>query len=500
MRKSIVILLFSLIFICGNLLGDNKSLLEKILFKNEGNFSRITLFFDKQVNFISHKNNESIEIKFTDVEFTKIFPGTEFKVKSAYFSYLNFVKGNDSNIILKIKINNSIDYNCYFLKDSKILIVDIFDPGKLNDNESRFRRGLKSESEGKYEIALKEYRKLISENYSNNELYFHAGIIRESLGYTYQAKANLITARENGNLFPDISFRLSELYNKLNLKDISSKELKNFNEKFSNLKKSKYDTSIAVVINPQKPILYPDSLLISQSNLVDSNHSYLIQAGNEKKGTQSKSLESKIVKMEPIKNDSYYFELIANIVVVLVAIICVLSIWLFVKRGSRKKKEKIKFSKAKTLTSKNKKSPLIEKQNFNGLNLLKNEVNTYSQPKKVFFDDYLLEYKKNDLSTTAKAQDEKSTPSIDPPAESMKTIELVSENKEIERLAKKYKVEQEKIELALKLISKNTTDSTKEKYQMLIDMLKQNISIDELARNLRIPRGEVDLITNLNQI
>jgi Holliday junction resolvase-like predicted endonuclease len=71
---------------------------------------------------------------------------------------------------------------------------------------------------------------------------------------------------------------------------------------------------------------------------------------------------------------------------------------------------------------------------------------------------------------------------------------------DIEKLAKKYHIEQDKVELALKLMSKNQSESNDDKYKVLNEMLKQNKSIEELAKQLRIPKGEIDLISSLNEL
>ena len=71
------------------------------------------------------------------------------------------------------------------------------------------------------------------------------------------------------------------------------------------------------------------------------------------------------------------------------------------------------------------------------------------------------------------------------------------EESDIDKLARKYQVERGKIELALKILSKNDTESTKDKYLLLMKMLKENMSLEDLATNLRIPKGELELVMNL---
>jgi hypothetical protein len=482
--KRLLLYIALTIFIYGNSFAEpGYPKLIKVWFAEKNSHLRISLLFDKQVEYNSHLENGIIELRLKKMIFGKEFPGSEFKITSTCATNMIINRESNGDVLVKIKVNDKIDFYTSFLNDSKILLIELYSPDQLKANENEYYQALKMQLSGKNDEALKSYRKLISQDYKNPEMYYYIGLLRDTLGYTYQAKSNYQTCISSNMDFPDPYARLASVYEKLNQKEQSSLEFKHYKESLEKIAKITIDTNIAHIMTNANNLMQSDTILLALENKKDSSKQ---TSGN----VVFKTGESKIVRSETINNNTQLYAILANVIVVLVALCSIAAIWILIKRGNKKRNGK-KEEKKKEL-----KNSINKKENINHSNLKDND--DFIQ-KKAQFSDFIKAY------NVSKGEEKKEKNGVKEGKQKNNSEQItknneISESDEIERLAKKYQVEKEKIELALKLIARNDTESTKEKYLLLIKMLKENMSIEDLAQKLRIPKGEISLIANLKHL
>ena len=452
--KNLLYIISFLIF--ANVLFAGKKL-ENITIKSEGYF-KIALYLSEITPFEIRQDNDILKINLIDCVVGDKFPGSRFSAQSDEFKELSLLKGSNGSLVLNLRISKDAEYICEQFTNSGIILISIFNQTKLNEVDKKYIKGLRYEIAGDKEKALIEYRKLLSNVPNHKDALYHAANIRKSLGYNYQTKANLSSALKSGLDLPEAYYNLSETYSLLGDENAAKIEMENFKQKIDLQKNKTFDNSFAKIEDINLSAVATDSSFIAGTG----GDSSMVLA-------KSKPPERRIIRTIPSDTDSYYYSLAVNI---LIGIFAVLSIIYIIKVLLKKKNKKREYKKIdiKEIT------PAVTNP------LFKNMVAGYQA----------------DFNNMEK--DIRNKPVINKNRVITKSDNVVSNNvasNEIDKLARKYQVERGKIELAMKIIAKNDTETTKDKYLLLMKMLKENMSLEELASNLRIPKGELELVMNL---
>jgi len=466
MNRFIKIFIFILFFTI--LKAGNK--IENIVFKNN-DILKVCIYLSEYSDYNIKYENGILKLKFDNISLSENFPGSDFNSNLNLLSRIFLSKSDTNSIIFNFQLNENVNYLIQNFNNSSSIVVYFYNYNKLLEENKLFIKGLEYEVKGDNEKALLEYRKLLATYPEHSEALFHAGIIRKKLGFNYQAKANLSTTKRLGNNFPEVFYQLSntlELLNDVN----ASKEKEHFKEALFKEKNIKIDTSLIVVINNDIKDIGYDSSFIAQNKMQSDSLTNLVK---------NKAFERKIIKTIPVDKSSYYYSLLSTIFVISIIIIGLGSfIYLFMKKRKRKK-----YPPKQRLDYKEKVEDIHNNEFLKMVSVYKNQ--------------YDLIDKKNTESSNAKSN--KILNKVINENNKNNTIveknTVVREESDIDKLARKYQVERGKIELALKILSKNDTESTKDKYLLLMKMLKENMSLEELATNLRIPKGELELVMNL---
>ena len=473
MRRLNYIICFLLFF--SSLYAEKKIENIKIFGKGYYNFNIYLSEFENYEIKVNETEN-LIKLYFKDFEISNKFPGSSFHIESSTVDKMFLTRYNDQGIIINFSVDPTSKYIIKNFERSNIISVFIYKDQVLDEDDKLFISALQHEVEGDKEKALFEYRKLLARNPNHSDALFHAGLLRRMLGYNYQSKANLNLSRTNGNTNPEISLVLSEVYLLLGDKVESDEELAKFAEQLANDKKSSFDFSVASISSNDINDLTIDNEFGVTVVIPDFDSSAII-------ATQVP--DSKVIKTIPVNSSSYYYSLATNILLVVVVIGSIVYIFKMIRRRKRQvedKRKKIKID-------------LKEKPNV--------YPNIYPGPA---FEKLVKTYNR-EIETVQKNLDpnnqltqvDKFIKSVPNDENKQLKIEANTES-DIDRLARKYQVERGKIELAMKILAKNETESPKDKYILFMRMLKDNMSLEELASSLRIPKGELELVMNLKNM
>lgn len=442
--------------------AENK--IENINIQNT-EYLQITLYLSSLNDYTTKFENGILKIGFNQFEISDNFPGSQISVKSKLASKVFLSKGDQNCIIVNIVTGENVRYILQGFKNSSSLVIYFYDYDQLSESNKLFFKGLEFEVKDENEKALIEYRKLLATYPNHAQGLFHAGIIRKKMGFNYQAKANLTTSKKMGNSYPEVYYQLSNTYESLKDNDQATQEKKLFEEILSKEKNKRIDSSIAIVENDNKNITNIDSSFIAINNKnIDTSKNII---------SKSKPLERRVIRTLPVDNSSYYYSLAATIGLIILVISGFVSIIIHIKKRKLKKNTKRKRIDIKENV------PSIQNNEFLQM------VNSYKSQYEML-DEKINQEKKQVAKKSIAIKNE--SPKIQ--------VEKNNEN-DIDRLARKYQVERGKIELALKLLAKNDTETTKDKYMLLMKMLKENMSLEEMASNLRVPKGELELVMNL---
>jgi tetratricopeptide (TPR) repeat protein len=462
-----------ILFICCFSVIHAEKKVENIKIINK-NYCQIYIYLSETGTYDVKLSQNIYKLNLKNYALSKNFPGSEFGIKSDFLKKIYLTKGDSLGIIFNFSLNDETECIVQNYPESALIELTIYSNGKLTDAERIYIKALKFESEGEKEKALIEYRRLLSNNPNHSDALFHAGLLRKSLGYNYQSKSNFIQAKKIGNTVPELSYQLSETYKNLNDDKNYKKESEYYTAQITKQREDKFDSSSAEITRKDLSNLQIDSLFHDKTVITDSINVL----------AKTKPLERKIIKTIPVNSSSYYYSLAANILVGLVAVGSVI----YIIRLLRKKR-----SKENQAVIKNKKKRIDLKENLAAHNETafqklvtgyKNELDEYS------FDSAGINYQKKEKDNVYDNNQKINS----------EVRKEANPESDIDRLAKKYQVERGKIELALKIIAKNDTESTKDKYLLLMKMLKENMSLEDLASGLRIPRGELELVMNLKNI
>jgi tetratricopeptide (TPR) repeat protein len=438
----------------------------KVLEKGYYNFN---IYLSELGDYDVKVSNNTVKLYFKNSQISDDFPGSVFNIESSIVDKVFLTRDNAQGVIINFSIDEESKYIIKNFEHSKFISLFIYKDQVLDEDDKLFINALQHEMEGDKEKALFEYRKLLAKNPNHSDALFYAGLLRKSLGYNYQSKANLSLSKTNGNTNPEISFCLSEIYALLGNKTESTEEHTKYITQLSNDKKTSIDFSIAsIASNDFNNLVVDNEFDANTITNADSSASIVTQLH-----------EPKVIKTIPVDSSSYYYSLIANILIVVVAIGSVVYICMMIRKRKMQQENR----------KKNIKIDLREK------------INTYPEPtfqKIVTAYNKEIEAAQKSTGPNQTAHNEKFTKSVPPENKQIK-IETNTES-DIDRLARKYQVERGKIELAMKILSKNETESPKDKYILFMKMLKDDMSLEDLASNLRIPKGELELVMNLKNI
>ena len=461
--------IFILILFFAVLKAGNK--IENIVFKNN-DFLKVCIYLSEYSDYITKSENGVLKLKFDNIGLSENFPGSDFSSNLTLLNRIFLSKSDSNSIIINFLLNENVNYLIQNFNNSSSIVIYFYNFDKLSEENKLFIKGLEYEIKGENEKALLEYRRLLAAYPENPEALFHAGIIRKKLGFNYQAKANLSTTKKLGNNFPEVFYQLYSTLESLNDNNASI-EKEHFKEALLKEKNIKIDTSIITVANHEIKIFDYDSSFIASNKTQNDSLTNLI--------VKNKAYERKIIKTIPVDKSSYYYSLLSTIFVISVIVIGLVSlIYIYMKkRKSKRSPKKKKFDY---------KEKIEDVNNNEFLKMVNVYKNQYDLISKNTID--LNNTKPNKIVNKVVKENGQNTTGVE------KNI-TAKEESDIDKLARKYQVERGKIELALKILSKNDTESTKDKYLLLMKMLKENMSLEDLATNLRIPKGELELVMNL---
>jgi hypothetical protein len=439
----------------------------KVLGKGYYNFN---IYLSELGDYEVKVNDNTIKLYFKECEISENFPGSVFNIESGIVDKVFLTRDNAQGIIVNFSIDVESKYIIKNFERSRLVSIFIYKEQVLDDHDKLFISALQHEIEGDKEKALFEYRKLLAKKPYHSDALLYAGLLRKSLGYHYQSKSNLNLSRANGNAHPEIALALSEVYSLLGNSTESDEEREKYVAQLANDQKAAFDVSIAsIASNSFNDLVVDDEFDVDVVS--DSTSSAFV-------ATQGVP-DPKVIKTIPVNSSSYYYSLGANILLVVVAVGSVVYICIVIRKRKRQqenRKKKIKID-------------------------LKEKPITYPEPA---FQKLVTTYNK-EIETAQKNVDlnqlthvEKLTKNI--PKENKQVKVETNTESDIDRLARKYQVERGKIELAMKILSKSETGSPKDKYILFMKMLKDNMSLEELASDLRIPKGELEIVKNLKNI
>ena len=439
----------------------------KVLRKGYYNFN---IYLSELGNYEVKANDNIIKLYFKNCEISENFPGSVFNIESGIVDKVFLTRDNAQGVIVNFSVDAESKYIIKNFEHSKLISVFIYKEQVLDEYDKLFISALQHETEGDKEKALFEYRKLLAKNPYHSDALLYAGLLRKSLGYHYQSKSNLTLSRANGNAHPEIALALSEVHSLLGNDAESNEEHEKYTAQLTNDKKANFDSSSASIASNNFNDLVVDDEF--DANMVsDSDSSAFI-------ATQTVP-DPKVIKTIPVNSSSYYYSLGANILLVVVAVGSIVYVCIMIRRRKRQqenRKKKIKIDlREKPITYP---EPAFQKL-----------VTTYNKE---------IDVAQKSVDLNQPAHIEKLTKSI--PKENKQIKVETNTESDIDRLARKYQVERGKIELAMKILSKSETGSPKDKYILFMKMLKDNMSLEELASDLRIPKGELEIVKNLKNI
>jgi len=520
-----------------SLLNGQECKLTDLRYSFRGTSMRLVFDFDSPFKYQIKEDwfEKKIVISFSNSTFDENFKTKSIRFDNIVLKEINFNKRNNNELDAVISANNEFLTNIVKLNDPLRLAVDV--KMVLNDLSANeyFRRGLKYENSGEYEMALQEYRKAISIEPGHPESYFHAGIIRMLIGEPQKALINFRKVPENSPIGKNAVSYIFQI--------LESEQIENENDESTNRddesKEDYVSSEIAEVID-EKFDLNPSDEKEQTNNYEIEENLFNISGIDTLKTNKEEETNAIIEKInffnaginleeENVKNDAkilwgnwLYFYITGGILALVAGFL--LARKLFNRDKKRKGKEskylekvfkksvekdiklgripkhypassedKFREKLVDTYSKTNKKSDIIKKGRHKKVDLLEEEI--LHRNNKI---DKILTLK--ELTPNLKNKYKLDNNFFTIKDKYIAVYKLNDLGWDDVKIAKELHMEVEEVRLSLNMRPENKKEINKGiNFKEINRLLNQNKDISEIARELNLSIGEVELAVNMKE-